>query len=65
MEGEVGFRAVFIERALRVCESNQDLLSGWESNFIKDISRVHRVSWKRLTTHQYNTLIEIYNKSKR
>lgn len=65
MDGETGFRAVFIERTLHVCESNQSSLSEWESNFIKDISRVHRVSWKRLITHQYNTLMEIYNKVKR
>lgn len=56
MEGEKDFRSRFINEALELCESHKHLMTDWENNFIIDIARVHRKSWKELTQKQYNQL---------
>jgi hypothetical protein len=55
------FRLKFILAALSECEENRDQLTDWEKDFIDNIKWLIKNKWS-LSTHQYNTLMNIKEK---
>ena len=57
----VNFRKLFIDRAIILLDARIGKLSDWEKKFFDDIKERIENEWE-ISLHQYNKLMEIYNR---